>query len=1269
MTPHDDRTRVAPARDTARDTLTSAPPLAEVPSEGTQVQTGTPAHLLQPAGLPAVPGYTVTREIARGGMGVVYAARDPVLNREVAVKVMHPGQDAGRFVVESKVTARLPHPGVPPVHALGTLTDGRPFLAMKLIAGRTLADELGASGRADLPRLLGAFEQICQTVGFAHSRGIVHRDLKPSNVMVGAFGEVLVLDWGLAKDVGDGRATGDDTEILAAPCGPASETVVGQVKGTPAYMAPEQARGEPVDARADVFALGGVLAVVLTGKPPFAGETVLDTVLKAAQAEVGECFAQLDACGADAELVAVAKRCLAAQSAERYADGAAVAGAVAAYRAGVDERLRRAERDRAVSAAEAREQRKRRKVQLALAAVVALVLAAGGGLAWYADRQAGARRLKDELAEADRRAELDRVAAERAASEARLAGERDAEHRLKAEQARHGVAADLALAADLRRQYKFREAEAALAQAAELARGGAPELSAEVRQARADLAFAVRLDDIRFRKWVWVAQGGGKGDFNTKIAAPEYRRAFTERGPDLLQTGPDEAAQRLASSAVKAELVAALDDWALYEPDAGVCARLLEVARKADPGTWKNRLRDPAVRADKAAVAALAAGADLDATSPAALVVLAELMERRGLDPSELLTAARAKHPTNFELAFALGQWHSRTDKDARGAGPYEAARALRPECVVVLNNLGSIALERGDADAAVLAFKEAIARDPKLIQARANLGRALTVRGDIDGAIRAYQEALRTDPTYAPAHNNLGLLLKDKGDLAGALAAYTEAVRHDPKYALAHFNLGIALEAKGDPAGALASYTSAVEYDPRLASAHYNLGVLLHAKGDVDGAVTAFRSAVKNDPKLAIAHHNLGITLYGKGDYDGALAAGREAVKHNPTFALGHLDLGVALKAKRDLDGAVAEYREAIRLDPELALAHYNLGTALESKGDADGALAAFRKAVEHDPKNPKAHYSLGVMLDTKGDKGGALAAYREAVRLDPKYARAHTNLGSALKAKGDVDGAIAAFKEAIRHDPKIPEAHTNLGVIYTQQKRYTEALACARAAIKIDPKYSNAHALLGVTLQQTGDIPGARAALTEAVRLDKRWAELLADLPPLPLAPPPRVAAATAQTACAAGIELFNKGDTDGAVRAFKEAITRDPTFALAHYNLGVALNKMGDADGAIAAYKESVKCDPKYAPAHTNLSALYFGQKKYPEAIGCARAALKADPNFAGAYAILGAALQQTGDLPGARAAYAEAIRIDPKKWGPLLAKLAPLDVAPPPREVKR
>jgi tetratricopeptide (TPR) repeat protein len=352
------------------------------------------------AGLPVVPGYEVLAEIARGGMGRILAARDIALDREVAIKVLLPGADSDRFVRESKITARLPHPGIPPVHALGTLADGSPFLAMKLIAGRTLADELKT---ADRPPLLQAFAQVCQAVGFAHSRGLIHRDLKPANVMVGAFGEVQVMDWGLAKDL-TGQHVADEARPAGEPTIPpgdpsvtetlnlgapgestGSQTQAGTVLGTPAYMAPEQARGEATDARSDVFALGGILCAILTGRPPFGGQSTLVVIRHAGAADLADANARLDGCGADAELIALCRRCLSPNPADRPADGQAVADAMTTYLHGVQERLRAAEVARAAEAARATEatrtaaeanervraERHTRRVQLVALAVLA----------------------------------------------------------------------------------------------------------------------------------------------------------------------------------------------------------------------------------------------------------------------------------------------------------------------------------------------------------------------------------------------------------------------------------------------------------------------------------------------------------------------------------------------------------------------------------------------------------------------------------------------------------------------------------------------------------------------------------------------------------------------------------------------------------------------------------------------------------------------------------------------------------------------------------
>jgi tetratricopeptide (TPR) repeat protein/tRNA A-37 threonylcarbamoyl transferase component Bud32 len=330
---------------------------------------------------PVIPGYTIAGELARGGMGVVYAARETKLNREVAIKTLLPSLHshealAARFVVEAEITARLPHPGVPPVHALGELEDGSPYLVMKLIRGRTLAELLKerSSPSEDHAKYVAVFEQIAQAVGFAHEQGIIHRDLKPLNVMVGAFGEVQVMDWGLAKDLASREAQPivpeDDNADL-------SHTSAGQVMGTPGYMAPEQARGEPADARADVFALGATLAAILTGVPAFVGTTARETIQKAARGELGETLDRLTTCGADGELVELAKDCLAADAAARPADAKQVASRVADYRLGVEQRLKQAETAKAEALVREAEQSKRRRVMKWAAGIITVVLLAG----------------------------------------------------------------------------------------------------------------------------------------------------------------------------------------------------------------------------------------------------------------------------------------------------------------------------------------------------------------------------------------------------------------------------------------------------------------------------------------------------------------------------------------------------------------------------------------------------------------------------------------------------------------------------------------------------------------------------------------------------------------------------------------------------------------------------------------------------------------------------------------------------------------------------
>jgi serine/threonine protein kinase len=201
-------------------------------------------HLRESLDAPDLAGtpYVLGKELGRGGMGTVYEAQDTRLGRTVALKALSPVDTAAEAVErlwrEARVLARLEHPGIVPIHDVGTLPDGRPYYVMKLVEGRRLDEYLAT--RPPLAELCRVFLRICEPVAFAHSHGVIHRDLKPENIMLGAFGEVLVLDWGIAKSPGQAERQ-------------------GLVIGTAPYMAPEQRAADPVDVRADVYSLGWIL--------------------------------------------------------------------------------------------------------------------------------------------------------------------------------------------------------------------------------------------------------------------------------------------------------------------------------------------------------------------------------------------------------------------------------------------------------------------------------------------------------------------------------------------------------------------------------------------------------------------------------------------------------------------------------------------------------------------------------------------------------------------------------------------------------------------------------------------------------------------------------------------------------------------------------------------------------------------------------------------------------------------------------------------------
>ncbi len=1221
--------------------------------------TSPPAALLQEEeGIQDFGDLIALEELGSGGMGIVYRVRDSQLDRDLAVKVLRScylrDEDMRRrFTEEARIGAQLQHPGVVPVHAFGTLPGNRPFFTMKLVRGRTFAALLSerASPRDELPRFLGIFGQVCRTVAYAHTHGVIHRDLKPLNVMVGAFGEVQVMDWGLAKIL---RAAASEPARTASRVeepaleGLTPRTHTGKALGTLAYMPPEQARGEvrDQDQRSDVFALGAILCEILTGGPPYT-DTTRDLFRQVRTGEVSAALGRLNVCGADPELIQIAERCLAVERADRPADAAEVANAMQRYEDGLRERLRQTELERTAAAAReaeavrtVRAERRAKRRNVALAILLVLVVSGGGALAWHLQQQQTQRRT---LHERD-------FAAEVSATEALL---REGWQLTTAPERWAAVLRSARMA--LERAERLR-AEA----------DGNDNLEQPLRQTRGALEEAERsqrlvtaCEQVRTR----MARSTG-GDWNQAEVSTGYRQAFDREALDILHADIAVLAQRLGTHPVREQLLDELLFWLTLAPESGDRRRLSEVIQAVDPApqSFRRRLCEILARSDGQALLELARSEEAGDLSPTRVCALAGTLmiagrtavvstEGRPQRLSEqfqyahlrgepmhyagrteglaLLRRACTRHPGEFWLHLDLALFlDSNLDSERPEALVHAtAAVALRPESASAHYTLGRICEVNSDLEQAAAWYQRAIALDPGEVRARSYLGAILlTARHQPEEALAQFEAILETAPTFAGGHYGKGLVLSEQGKLTEAMAAFRRAVEYEPDNYRTHRALALTLEKQGNHTEALAEARLAATLSGDAPYEQMLLAACLGITGKLDEAIAIFEHLLAQPERfspgeLADAYRGLGLTYCEKKDYPAALKNLTLASRLEPRFKA---DLAKALA----LSGGTPQHkaavlREAADVDGKNEALQFELSKALSQLGREDEALAACRKGLAINDRSADGYAALGTILCRKKQWQEGIDALTRALSLDPNSGFAHLVLGEAYTYQGNAPRALEELQKGLEKFPNDPGGLNCLAQVQEKTGDLTGAIATRRQVLRLNPTDVAPRIELAATLLRKGDYPGAAAEFQKVIDQDP----------------------ANYQAYGGLGRARQKDHDLEGARRAFQQAFTikKDPG---ALYALVEVLVQLGDWREALVRYRELMKLQPSataFAQAGRARCLLMLGDLE--GAVQAAREAIHLNAKLVQGYQYLGEALLSQRHDQEAVTALREAVRLGP------------------------
>ncbi len=965
--------------------------------------------------------YEIKREFARGGMGRILLSRDLDVGRDVALKELLPelvgggtrvgtramGSAGGaetdetgeRFLREAKVTGQLEHPNIVPVYEIGERDDSSVYYTMKYVRGKTMAarlreirkDEKLSDEQKNQERLklLDAFVAMCNAIAFAHSRGVIHRDIKPENVMLGDFGETMLLDWGLArvknqKDFAvKNRPKERNISDSLRESADASKTQDGYIIGTPAYMPPEQGRGdqEEVDEMSDIYSLGSVLYEILAGTPPYEGPTaglVLQAMLTSPPAPI-----QGKNRFAPRELVAVCEKAMARDKKDRFRSAMEFSLQVQAFREG---------RSLSVYQYSARELLaryvKRHKATVAVIAIGALLVLAGGIYA------AGTLLNETVLAQAARRG------AEEARDTAALA--------LEAAQREKQRERELTVAAQKRREQELRERAhtiKALRKTSEGIRLGPLSDDARERVARYESSAEGRslgAAELRENQVLLASLVG-------YISAKENLLALLS-GADTAAL-PEAAGIDVLADARELERIRILTaKLAVYSGDFALSVYILGGVSSGENQREKQAVLDAGKRqlgvhraAVEAALADVAAGLqrpERPKDAPALADYVNQLAALRDSQTVTLLSQALA--PMQARAEAGNNEWTAAEHDTVRLVLRVLGRIDLPSESVPVLARFLPVIKEPELLVECGLALCET--RSPEAFEPLAEIGRYRFnyIWENVEKKFALVPLPLSAlKPATATEFHKRSLARRARGDFEGAIADCTSGLALDPKQDLLLIARSFARRAKGDFEGALQDLSAAIDMNSsQLARALVARGNCLRQMGDIDRAMADFTRSVDLDPR-------------------------------NPTP---YIARGLCRRDGGDLNGALADFSVALDFDSRRAQTWTYRGEAKSYLGDLSGAIDDFTRAISCNPEFAEAFTLRGMLERNRGRFSESIHDLTHASRLNPGDPRNYAWRAQSEFGNDDLVGAINSCTRAIELDSNAWQAWYYRGITHLQ-------------------------------------------------------------------------------------------------------------------------------------------------------------------------------------------------------------------------------------------